>query len=71
MRECNAQNMWLRLMASIDRMGEFVCFKFTPLVFFNKICRLYDIYTIGNMQNVLMTINTLSEWRLPLLIKIL
>ena len=24
-------------------------------------CRLYDIYTIGNMQNVLMTINTISQ----------
>ena len=24
-------------------------------------CRLYDIYTIGNMQNVLMTINTIRQ----------
>ena len=24
-------------------------------------CRLYDIYTIGNMQNVLMTLNTISQ----------
>ena len=47
MRECTAQNMRLRLMASIDRMGELVFFKvghfkFTTLVFSIKQITITD-----------------------------
>ena len=49
MQECNAQNTRLRLMASIDSMGELVCrtFRIYPISFLNKINDPMPL-TLGN-----------------------
>ena len=48
-------------MCGVNDEGVSVSDTLTNNVFVLTICMFYVIYTIGNMHNVLMTINTISQ----------